>query len=199
MIKLILSKIGFVFRNNKITFKVNDRIGPIDRSLTYTEPLENFLQSKNWGTVINEGTFLQKNGEISACDITIELTPHAKDKLTIGQITSFLERLGMPKGSVLIVEQTKTKMQVGKMEGLALYLNRNFISSAGLSPEQVENFAKSLHDKVGHTNLVDRSWSDKKEDAAYFYNISFQEMQIRVHECLKQFNLTKYARMEQIA
>ena len=201
MIKSILSKLGSALSsgNRLITFNVNDRIGPIDRSLTYTEPIANFLQSKNWGKVVNEGTFLQKSGEISGCDIQIELIPHADFKLFITQIASVVEELGMPKGSNLIIERTNKQIKVGRMEGLALYLTKNFNNNAGLSTEEVENFARSLHDTVGHTNLVDRSWSGEKEEAAYFYNTSFQEMQEDVQECLVRYNLMEFSRIVQIA
>ena len=197
MIKHLLSI--FTGSPKLITFTLNDRIKPIDRSLTYSEPLEDFLQSKKWGTVVNEGTFLEKNGEISGCDIRVDLTSRANNELSIAQITSFLEEKGMPKGSTLLIEHANKQIRVGRMEGLALYLSKDFASKAGLSSKEAETFVQTLHDNVGHTNLADRSWSSDEEDAAYFYNTSFNEMQVQVKKYLVQYNLAGLARIVQIA
>ena len=197
MIKSIFNKVSSIVGGNQILiFEINDRIGPIDRFITYTEPLENFLKEKNWGIVLNEGTYLSDNREISGCDIHIELTHVANSKQIISQITIFLEELGMPKGSTLIIGKTNERLAVGKMEGLGLYLNKAFSSSPELD---IEKFAQDLHNNIGHTNLADRSWSGDKEDAVYFYNISFKDMEVKVRQYLAAYNLSGFERIVQIA
>jgi len=197
MIKSIFNKVSSIFGDNQILmFEINDRIGPIDRFIAYTEPLENFLKEKNWGTILNEGTFLSDNGEISGCDIHIELTHIATSKQIISQITSLLEELGMPKGSTLTIRKTNERLAVGKMEGLDLYLNKDYNSIPGL---EVEKLAQELHNNIGHTNLADRSWSGNKEDAVYFYNISFKDMEVKVRQYLAEYNLSGFERIVQIA
>ena len=197
MIKSIFNKVSSIFGDNQILmFEINDRIGPIDRFIAYTEPLENFLKEKSWGTVLNEGTFLSDNKEISGCDIHIELTHIANSKEIISQITILLEKLGMPKGSTLTIRKTNERLAVGKMEGLALYLNKSYSLIPGLD---VEKFAQDLHNNIGHTNLADRSWSSDKEDAVYFYNISFKDMEVKVKQYLAEYNLNGFERIVQIA
>jgi len=197
MIKSIFNKVSSKFGDNQILiFEINDRIGPIDRFIAYIEPLENFLKEKNWGTVLNEGTFLSDNKEISGCDIHIELTHIANSKEIISQITSLLEELGMPKGSTLTIRKTNERLAVGKMEGLGLYLNKGYSLIPGLD---VEKFAQDLHNNIGHTNLADRSWSSDKEDAVYFYNISFKDMEVKVKKYLAEYNLSGFERIVQIA
>jgi len=197
MIKSIFNKVSSIVGDNQILiYEINDRIGPIDRFIAYTEPLENFLKEKNWGTVLNEGTYLSDNGEISGCDIHIELTHSTNSKQIISQITILLEELGMPKGSTLILRKTNERLAVGKMEGLGLYLNKGFSSSPGL---EIEKFAQDLHNNIGHTNLADRSWSSDKEDAVYFYNISFKDMEVKVRKYLAEYNLSGFERIVQIA
>ena len=197
MIKSIFNKVSTIFDDNQIlVFEINDRIGPIDRFIAYTEPLEIFLKEKNWGTILNEGTFLSDNGEISGCDIDIELTHIASSKEIISQITSLLEELGMPKGSTLTIRKTNERLAVGKIEGLGLYLNKDYNSIPGL---EVEKFAQDLHNNIGHTNLADRSWSSDKEDAVYFYNISFKDMEVKVKQYLAEYNLSGFERIVQIA
>ena len=197
MIKSIFNKVSSIFGDNQILmFEINDRIGPIDRFIAYTEPLENFLKEKSWGTVLNEGTFLSDNKEISGCDIHIELTHIANSKEIISQITILLEKLGMPKGSTLTIRKTNERLAVGKMEGLALYLNKSYSLIPGLD---VEKFAQDLHNNIGHTNLADRSWSSDKEDAVYFYNISFKDMEVKLKQYLAEYNLNGFERIVQIA
>jgi hypothetical protein len=182
--------------NQMLIFEINDRIGPIDRFMTYTEPLENFLKEKNWGNVLNEGTFLNENGEISCCDIHIELADTPNNEQIISEITNFLEELGMPKGSILKLPNINQSLAVGKMEGLGLYLNKDYSLLPGL---EIEKFAQDLHNNVGHTNLADRSWSSEKEDAVYFYNLSFRSMEIKVRQYLVEYNLNGFERIVQIA
>jgi len=197
MIKSIFNKVSSIFGDNEIVmFEINDRIGPIDRFIAYTEPLENFLKEKNWGTILNEGTFLSDNGEISGCDIDIELTHITNSKEIISQITSLLEEFGMPKGSTLTIRKTNERLAVGKMEGLGLYLNKDYSSIPGLN---IEKFAQDLHNNIGHTNLADRTWSSEKEDAAYFYNISFKDMEVKVKQYLAEYNLCGFERIVKIA
>jgi hypothetical protein len=197
MIKSIFNKVSSIFDDNEIVmFEINDRIGPIDRFIAYTEPLENFLKEKNWGTILNEGTFLSDNGEISGCDIDIELTHITNSKEIISQITSLLEEFGMPKGSTLTIRKTNERLAVGKMEGLGLYLNKDYSSIPGLN---IEKFAQDLHNNIGHTNLADRTWSSEKEDAAYFYNISFKDMEVKVKQYLAEYNLCGFERIVKIA
>ena len=197
MIKSIFNKVSSTFGDNQILiFEINDRIGPIDRYIAYTEPLENFLKEKNWGTVSNEGTYLSNNGEISGCDIHVELKHIANSKQIISQITILLEELGMPKGSTLTIRKTNERLAVGKMEGLGLYLKKGFSSIPGLD---IEKFAQDLHNNIGHTNLADRTWSSEKEDAAYFYNISFKDMEVKVKQYLAEYNLCGFERIVKIA
>jgi hypothetical protein len=197
MIKSIFNKVSSLFGDNQVLiFTINDRIGPIDRSRAYTEPIEHVLKEKKWGTVLNEGTFLSDNGEISGCDIHIKLKSVANNKQIISQITNLLEELGMPKGSTLAIPKTNEQFAVGKMEGLGLYLKKAFSSVPGLD---VEKFAADLHNNIGYTNLADRSWSDDNEDAAYFYNISFEDMELKVRQYLAEYNLNGFERIVQIA
>lgn len=197
IIKSIFKKIDSMLDENQILiFEINDRIGPIDRYMTYTEPLENFLKEKSWGIILNEGTFLSDNKEISGCDIHVELTHSANSKQIISQITILLEELGMPKGSTLTVHKTNERLAVGKMEGLALYLDKSFSSVPGFD---IRKFAQDLHNNIGHTNLADRSWSSDKEDAVYFYNISFRDMEVKIRQYLAEYNLNGFERIVQIA
>lgn len=197
MKKSIFNKVNSLFGDNQILiFNINDRIGPIDRYITYTEPLEAFLKEKNWGTVLNEGTFLSDNKEIAGCDIHVALTRTANSREIFSQITSLLEELGMPKGSTLTIHKTNEQVAVGKMEGLGLYLNKKFSSVPGL---EIQKFAQDLHDNIGHTNLADRSWSSDEEDGVYFYNTSFRDMEFKVKHYLTEYNLNGFERIVQIA
>ena len=196
MINSIFKKLIPSGKNQIIIYEINDRIGPIDRHLAYTQELENFLEENKWGKVVNEGTYLSENREISGCDIHIQIASSAINNDVISRITIFLEKIGMPKGSTLRMPKTGKKKSVGKMEGLALYLNKEYTHIPGLD---IEKFAQEIHNNIGHTNTSDRSWSNDEVDAVYFYNTSFEEMKRKLKVYLAEYNLTGYEKIVQIA
>ncbi len=185
--------------SNFIVAQLNEKVGPIDRGLVYEEPLDEFLKEKQYGEVTGGGTLLEKTGELSYCDIEIELTSKIIDNVTIADIVAKLESLGAPKGSKLIIEGTKEEIPFGKKEGLALYLD-----GIGLSEEVYKecdiNFVLSeLHRLTKIEPNADRNWQGEKETALYFFSDSFEIMKNSISNFIATYPLCKGARVVQIA
>jgi hypothetical protein len=184
---------------NFIVAQLNEKVWPIDRGLVYEDPLDEFLKQKYYGEVTGGGTAQEKTGELSFCDIEIELTSKIVDKSTIADIVAKLESLGAPNGSKLIIERTKEEIPFGKKEGLALY-----IDGVGL-PDNVYkecdiNFVLSeLHRLTNIEPNADRNWQGEKVTALYFFSDSFELMKNSISNFISTYPLCKGARVVQIA
>jgi hypothetical protein len=184
---------------NYLVAQLNDKIGPIDRSLIYEDPLDEFLKLKYYGEITGGGTGQENTGEIGFCDIEIKLHSIDLDDTIINDIIQKLENLHAPKGSKLILQKTGKEVPFGKKEGLGLYIsNSNF-------PEQSAdgydiNFAYSeVLRLLNNEPNADRSWGGKEETALYFYGESFEKMSVEITEFVKSYPLCKNARIVQIA
>lgn len=184
---------------NFIVAQLNEKVGPIDRGLVYEDPLDEFLKQNYYGEITGGGTLQEKTGELSYCDIEIELTSNIIDKAIIADIVAKLESLGAPKNSKLIIDRTKEEIPFGKKEGLALYLD-----GIGLPDEVYKecdiNFVLSeLHRLTNIEPNADRNWQGEKETALYFFSESFELMKNSISDFVATYPLCKGARVVQIA
>lgn len=69
------------------------------------------------------GTQLAETGENEYCDVEIKVSNETFNQHAVSEIIAKLEELGAPKGSQLIIESTGEKIQFGKLEGMAIYLD----------------------------------------------------------------------------
>lgn len=122
------------------------------------------------------GTLQENTGELSYCDIEIELRTKAIDKSTISDIILMLENLGAPKGSKLIIESTKEEIPFGKKEGLALYLDGQGLPEEVYRECDINFVISEIHRLTNIEPDADRNWQGEKEIALYFFNNSFVEM-----------------------
>ena len=67
---------------------------------------------------ISELYVLKENGEIESCDIEIDLY---EDQKGLEWLKGLLNNIGIPKGSV--IQGVEPPINVGTLEGLAIYLN----------------------------------------------------------------------------
>jgi len=184
---------------NFIVAQLNEKVGPIDRGLVYEDPLDEFLKEKQYGEVTGGGTLLEKTGELSYCDIEIELTSKTIDNSAITDIISFLENLGAPKGSKLIIESTKEEIPFGKKEGLALYLDGQGLPEEVYKECDINFVLSEIHRLTNIEPDADRNWQGEKETALYFFNDSFVEMKNSISDFIDKYPLCKGARIVQIA
>ncbi|MEO7211563.1 hypothetical protein [Mucilaginibacter sp.] len=186
-------------KENYIAAQLNDKIMPIDRGEVYEDPLDSFLKLKYYGEVTGGGTLLSETNEIEYCDVEIKVVDGNFNDQSIKDIIEKLEELGAPKGSKLIIEQTGEKIEFGKLEGLAIYLD-----GINLSPEVYENsdseaIAEHIKNLVGIKSDVIRYHQGNTETALYFYGPSFMTMKNAITDLVNNHPECENARIVQIA
>lgn len=205
MLKKLISRF-FLKKNNTIsedenyiTVTINDRIMPIDRGMTYEDPLDELLELKGYGVVTGGGTMQEKNGEISFCDIEIKLNTKNPDREILLEIIEKLETLGAPKGSVLTIEKTKEKIKFGKLEGLALYLDRTHLSKETNLQYNSDSMVIEIKKLIDINDKLIRSWRGETEMGFYFYTASFDTTNNTIMNSIKTDPLYKGVRIVRIA
>ncbi len=184
---------------NFIVAQLNEKIMPIDRGLVYEDPLDEFLKEKGYGEVTGGGTLQEKTGELAYCDVEISLASNSIDKTVIADIIGKLENLGAPKGSKLIIENTKDEIPFGKKEGLAIYLDGQNLPEEVYKECDVNFVLSELHRLTNIEPNTDRNWQGEKETALYFFGDSFEQMKNSISEFIATYPLCKGARVVQIA
>jgi len=179
--------------------QLNDKIGPIDRGLTYEDPINQFLKEKNYGEVTGGGSYLEETGEISCCDIEIELFNSNIDRTILSDIVLKLENLGAPKGSVMTVTKTNEEIRFGRKEGLALYLDGVNLPQEIYETSDIDYVWTELHKLASIELDADRNWAGKEETALYLYGDSFENIKSSIKSFVETYPLCKNARIVQIA
>lgn len=101
----------------KLILHLNARFQPKDR-FELEDALQEIFDNNNAGEVTGGGTLLKENGEIESCDIEIDLY---EDQKGLEWLKGLLNNIGIPKGSV--IQGVEPPINVGTLEGLAIYLN----------------------------------------------------------------------------
>jgi hypothetical protein len=180
-----------------IVAQLNARLQPMHRGDYFEDPLDEALQNAKCGEVSGGGTLQSKTGEIEYCDIEIQIDgdPSIAERVAI----EALVRLGAPKGSKLILEDSGREVPFGNAEGMAVYLNGSEL------PDEVytncdSNFVYSEFERLlDGTGRVLSYWQGPTETAFYMYGQSFQEMRRLLAEFMATYPLCAKARVEQIA
>ena len=195
----LFSKSVDLKQRNYIVAQLNDKIMPIDRGEVYEDLLDEFLKQKFYGEVSGGGTLQSKSGEIEYCDVEIELRENEITRQAIIEIIDKFESLGAPKGSKLIIESTGEKIEFGKLEGLAVYLDGINLSDEVYKNSDSEAVATEIRKLAGIKSDVLRYWEGNTETALYFYGESFNDMKDAIKDFLGTNPECENARVEQIA
>ncbi|MBS1590976.1 MAG: hypothetical protein JST07_02570 [Bacteroidetes bacterium] len=185
--------------SNFIVVQLNEKVMPIDRGIVYEDPIDEFLKERNWGEVTGGGTLQEKTGELSYCDIEIQLSTNSINKSIIAEIIERLENIGAPKGSKIIIEKTNEEIPFGKKEGLALYIDGQNLPKEVYEQSDINFVLSEIHRLTNIEPNADRFWEGEKETALYFYGQSFEQMKNQISELLETYPLCKGARVVQIA
>lgn len=180
-----------------VVVTLNARLEPVDRG-DIEDAFDSAMAKHGHGArVVGGGTMLAPNGEISQCDIEIELDDpsDAMIKLVIGTLNAMLA----PKGSRMMIPEGNRVIEFGSLEGLALYLNGTELPDAvyrDCSANHVFEECQRLLEGVGH---VSSSWQGASETALYMYGPDFTAMRQRIEPFVGSYPLCEKARIEQIA
>lgn len=181
-----------------LIIQLNDKIMPIDRGEFYEEPLEDFLIANNYGEITGGGTMQKKTGEIAFCDIEV-LIYKADLMSVIKEIITKLEDIGVPKGSKIIIENTKEEIKFGTKEGMAIYLDGINLPDKVYEECDSNYVLSELSKLLNYDGDIQRFWQGNTETALYYYGHSFKEMKNYISEFINVYPLCQNARIEQIA
>ena len=179
-----------------VTARINDRVMPIDRGDMYEDPLHNYLQQHQLGSVNGGGTQLSETDGIEHCDVDLEL--NSADQPTLDAVKGALERLGVPRGSKLLLPDGQ-ELPIGIIEGLAVYINGTDL------PERVyqECDINVVHDEflrlLGDRGTIHSHFRGPTETVLNLYGNSVAEMQQLLSGFMASYPLCQRARVVRIA
>ncbi len=199
IISNLFSKKNVESEGNFIVAQLNEKVMPIDRGIVYEDPIDEFLKERKLGEVTGGGTLQEKTGELSYCDIEIQLSTNNVDMTVIAEIIERLENIGAPKGSKIIIEKTKEEIPFGKKEGLALYIDGENLPKEVYEQSDINFVLSEIHRLTNIEPNADRFWEGEKETALYFYGQSFEQMKSQISDFVDTYPLCKGARVVQIA
>ena len=172
---------------------------PIDRGEIYEDPLNEFLRINGIGQVTGGGTLQLATGELEFCDVEIQLNSEEVDESHIKLIIDKLEELGAPKGSKLTIEKTEQKIEFGRKEGLAIYLDGINLSQEVYKNSDSEALAAEIRKLANIKDSVLRYWQGNTETGLYFYGESFEKINNSIAEFVKEHPECENCRIERVA
>lgn len=180
------------------TIQLNLRMQPLDRGDLFEDPLMDELESQELGEVTGGGTMLQESGEIDYCDIELELTDVER---AIPIVCQFLEERGAPRGSKITyhVGDTPHEIPVGRMEGLAIYLNGTDLPDDVYTSCDINFVFEEINKLIEEHGTILGHWEGPTETALYMYGTSAAAMQKAITPFVTQYPLCQKSRFAQIA
>lgn len=178
----------------ELTLKLNARFQPKHR-FELEDVLQEILENNQMGEVTGGGTALEPDGEIAYCDIEIRLADDKPD--AVKWLTDLLNRLGIPKGSVL--QGVEPEIKTGTLEGLACYLDGADLPDEVYKTCDINYVVAQLEQAIEGTGSMYSYWAGATCTALYFYGTSFAEMKRRMEPFIAAYPLCQKSRIEQIA
>ena len=180
-----------------VVVNLNARLRPMDRGDNYEDVLIDVLADQGLGEITGGGTLQFESGEIENCDIEIQVPDSSRE--VVDGIKKHFERIGVPRGSKLIVESTKEEIMFGDLEGLAIYLNGTDLDDQIYEECDSNHVYSELDRLVEGRGKVYSYWQGPTETAFYLYGHSFSEMKSLISELTDNYPLCQQCRITQIA
>lgn len=177
-----------------IIVTLNAKLQPTHRG-DLEDALTKVLEAHDIGEISGGGSLLEKNGEISECDIEIEATDTSEQ--AINHIIDFLERALAPKGSRLSVNDKV--ISFGQHEGLALYLNGSDLPDEVYQNCDINEAWAEIEQLLGDVGSIHSYHQGDTETALYLYGDSFEQMHQLIKPYLDSYPLCQQCRVVQIA
>ena len=181
-----------------VTARLNARLRPLDRGEIYEDALDGLLKDRSLGEVTGGGTMQSESGEIEFCDLEICLTRVTEE--TLDQLRLWLEDLGAPKGSVLLLErETDSEIAFGRNEGLAVYFNGTDLPDEVYAECDINLVHSEFEKLLGADGRIQSYWEGPQETAFYLYGPSYGTMLGAIQPFLDSYPLCRKARLVQVA
>jgi hypothetical protein len=180
-----------------VIVQLNARLQPIHRGEFFEDPLDVELKAAGLGEVSGGGSMQAASGEIEYCDIEL-LMPETTEE-AIRKLVSALEFLGAPKGSKVQLTNSQSQIELGKAEGIAVYLNGTDLAESTYKSCDSNFVFSEFNRLLEGTGRVLSYWQGPTETALYMYGNSFADMKQRIAGFLSTYPLCEKCRITQIA
>ena len=180
-----------------VVLNLNARFQPIHRG-DLEDALDEILGQLELGEVCGGGTLMSPTKEIKSCDIELDIDDGEK---TIEKLIDIIDKLGVPKGSKLILSDSSDKKEipVGRLEGLALYLNGTELPAEIYKSCDINYAIEQMDERLSGIGRLYSWWEGPAETALYFYGGSYEKMLDAVKDFIEEYPLCQKCRVEQIA
>lgn len=180
-----------------IVLNLNARFQPMHRG-ELEDALDEILGGMELGEVCGGGTLMFPTKEIKSCDIELDIDD---DDKTLETICDIIDKLGVPKGSKLILCETpdQKEIPVGRLEGLALYLNGTELPAEVYQSCDINYAIEQMDKRLEGIGRLYSWWEGPQDTALYFYGESCEKMLDAVNDFIEEYPLCQKCRIEQIA
>lgn len=181
----------------ELTLNLNSRLQPKHR-FDLEDVIQDFLVKRGLGEVTGGGTLQDsETGEIESCDICIHLTGDKQHGLH--QLVRLVNAIGIPKGSTLLCEKPDVKIEVGTLEGLALYCNGTDLPDEVYRDCDINYVIEQMEQAMEGIGSMYSYWQSNEWTALYFYGKSFDEMARKTEPFVSSYPLCQKSRIVRIA
>ena len=182
-----------------ITLNLNARLQPMHRG-DLEDALDELLEKSDIGFVDGGGTLMSPSGEVKSCDIELDLNDSSEE--TIAELEKILEALGIPTGSKLLwtaSDGEKTERPVGRLEGMALYLNGTDLPKEVYENCDINYVIEQLESRMDGSGRLYSWWEGPQNTALYFYGQSYEKMSAAIQDFTREYPLCQKCVVERIA
>ena len=176
----------------KIVLNLNARLQPYIRH-DFEDMLDVALAESGYGKTTGGGTYQDENGEISGCDITMDIS----DEVPLEKIKEFLEIFELPKGSNIAVNGKN--IELGILEGIGIYLDGINLPDNVYIENDVEELIDILAEKLEDELKILSYWQGNEKTAIYFYGQSHDAMYKLIKDILSTHPLCQNHEVKKIA
>ncbi|XVV10673.1 hypothetical protein ACQP2X_38405 [Actinoplanes sp. CA-131856] len=160
--------------SRRLLITLNARLRPLDRGDRYEDPLQEVLEAKMPGCVIDGGgTLLIAEREPASCDIDLTVADDAAAALTL--VIGTLEAAGAPKGSTARLDDAEPVV-FGVTEGLGVYLNGTDLPDEVYRTNDINDLVGAVIAAIGDEGDLQSYWEGPAETALYLYGGSAARM-----------------------
>ena len=152
------------------------RIHPFWRPKIFDRRFQQLLRKVVPGSrIIGDGTLFSAEGEPLSCDLEVSIPGTPERALALA--VAFAEYLGAPKGSTATHHESETTEELGKNEGVALYLPVGDLLASVRDEHPVELFLERVNAR-GMRGVAEwfTWWEDERQASAYFYGRSAERI-----------------------